>query len=106
MINGSHTWYIKAVDNAGNSTNSETFNLTISCGGGIPIWLLNQTNQNQTDDTVKEDKSDEIKADKTEKNSNRDKIAIEQIKQKIFSYSKSRLKSLFQEQNLAKDLKI
>lgn len=31
---GSHTWYVKAVDNAGNSTNSSTYNLTRDCGGG------------------------------------------------------------------------
>jgi len=32
---GSHTWYVKAIDNAGNSTNSDVFTLSISCGGGI-----------------------------------------------------------------------
>lgn len=34
---GNHTWYVKAVDNAGNSTNSSTFNLAVSCGGGIIV---------------------------------------------------------------------
>src|SRR3989344_3225249 len=33
---GSHTWYVKAVDNAGNSTDSSAFNLTVACGGGSP----------------------------------------------------------------------
>ena len=33
---GAHTWYVQAVDSAGNSTNSSTFNLTIACGGGSP----------------------------------------------------------------------
>ena len=92
---GAHTWYIKAFDNAGNSTNSNTFNLTLSCGGGMPVWLLNQINQNQskTDDGAEEedDDSDEIKAD--------------EIKEKIFAYNKPRLKSLAQEQNRAKNLK-
>jgi hypothetical protein len=32
---GAHTWYVKAVDNAGNSTNSDTFNLTMACGSGL-----------------------------------------------------------------------
>jgi len=30
---GAHTWYVKAVDSAGNSTNSETFNLAMVCEG-------------------------------------------------------------------------
>ena len=29
---GTHTWYLKALDNAGNSTDSNIFNLTRSCG--------------------------------------------------------------------------
>ena len=33
---GSHTWYVKAVDSAGNSTDSSAFNLTVACGGGSP----------------------------------------------------------------------
>jgi len=33
---GEHTWYIKALDKAGNSTDASRFNLTISCGGGLP----------------------------------------------------------------------
>jgi len=35
-----HTWYVKAVDKAGNSTNSSTFSLTITCpkgGGFMPV---------------------------------------------------------------------
>ncbi len=98
---GSHTWYIKAVDNAGNITNSNTFNLTITCGGGIPIWLLNQMNQNQSqiDDDITED--NQI----TEESNNSNETFIEQIKQKVFAYSQSRLRSLFQEQNSAKELK-
>jgi hypothetical protein len=42
-----HSWYVKAVDNAGNSTDSNTFNLTMVCAG-TPMWLLNQINQNQS----------------------------------------------------------
>lgn len=35
---GSHSWYIKAVDNAGNSKNSsETYTFNISCGVAIPV---------------------------------------------------------------------
>ena len=41
---GNHTWYVKAIDNAGNSTNSDTFNLTISCGGGMPAGFYNSPN--------------------------------------------------------------
>ena len=33
---GSHAWYVKAVDSAGNSTDSSAFNLTVACGGGSP----------------------------------------------------------------------
>ena len=33
---GAHTWYVKAVDNAGNSTSSSAFNLTMACGSGLP----------------------------------------------------------------------
>lgn len=32
---GDHTWYIRAVDKAGNYTDSSTFNLSITCGGGV-----------------------------------------------------------------------
>ena len=94
---GNHTWYVKAVDNAGNSTNSETFNLTRSCGS-VPVWLLNQTNQNQNDNNQNNNQNQNT-------NNNSDKTIIEKIKQKVFAYSKSRLKSLFQEQNSAKTLK-
>lgn len=31
---GAHTWYVKVVDKAGLSTNSETFNYTVTCSGG------------------------------------------------------------------------
>jgi len=30
-----HSWYIKAIDNNGNSTNSNTFNLNINCAAGF-----------------------------------------------------------------------
>lgn len=30
---GNHTWYVRAVDNAGNTTDSNTFNYAITCGG-------------------------------------------------------------------------
>ncbi len=33
---GNHTWYIRAYDNNENYTNSNTFNLTMVCGGGLP----------------------------------------------------------------------
>lgn len=31
---GSHSWYVRAIDNAGNGTNSDTQSFTVSCGGG------------------------------------------------------------------------
>lgn len=31
---GNHTWYVRAVDNAGNGTNSDTHTFSVSCGGG------------------------------------------------------------------------
>ncbi|MCG2694670.1 peptidoglycan-binding protein, partial [Candidatus Parcubacteria bacterium] len=33
---GNHTWYVKATDGAGNSTNASQFSFVISCGGGTP----------------------------------------------------------------------
>jgi len=47
---GNHTWFVKAIDNAGNSTNSNTFNLTISCGSGFipPTPPIIPISQNQT----------------------------------------------------------
>ena len=33
---GSHTWYIRAYDNVDNYTDSNVFNLNMSCGGGLP----------------------------------------------------------------------
>ena len=38
---GAHTWHIKAIDNAGNSTNSDTFNLIMSCSSGMPAGFSN-----------------------------------------------------------------
>lgn len=38
---GSHTWYVKAVDVSGNLTSSGAFNLSIACGGGLPIEAYN-----------------------------------------------------------------
>ncbi len=38
---GSHTWHIRAYDNNGNYTNSDTFNLTMACGGGISLGAYN-----------------------------------------------------------------
>ena len=32
---GAHTWFIRAVDNAANTTDSGSFNLTMACGGGL-----------------------------------------------------------------------
>ncbi len=32
---GAHIWYVKAIDNAGNSTDSSTFNLTMACSSGF-----------------------------------------------------------------------
>jgi len=32
---GGHTWYIRAYDNNGNYTNSDTFDLTMVCGSGL-----------------------------------------------------------------------
>lgn len=37
-----HTWYVKAIDNAGNSTNSSTFNLATRCGGGGAPFIILQ----------------------------------------------------------------
>jgi hypothetical protein len=44
---GAHTWYVKAIDNAGNSANSSTYNLAVACGS-TPLWLLQQINQQPT----------------------------------------------------------
>ena len=33
---GFHTWYVRAYDNVNNYTDSSVFNLTMSCGGGLP----------------------------------------------------------------------
>ena len=33
---GSHTWYVRAYDNVDNYTDSNTFNLTMACGSGLP----------------------------------------------------------------------
>lgn len=42
---GSHTWYIKAVDKAGNTTRSDsTFTIKIVCGGGTPSFGTITTN--------------------------------------------------------------
>ncbi len=41
LIDGAHAWYIKAIDNAGNSTSSSAFNLTMTCGGGLPPVAYN-----------------------------------------------------------------
>ncbi len=87
---GAHTWHVKAVDNAGNTTDSGIFNLTISCGSGIPVWLLNQINQTQINDDIIIDDN---------------KIKTKQTKENYFAYNQPRLKSLFQEQGLAKELK-
>ncbi|MCK5123496.1 MAG: hypothetical protein KAQ87_05130 [Candidatus Pacebacteria bacterium] len=38
---GSHTWYVKTIDNAGNSTDSSTFNLTMACASGMPPSAYN-----------------------------------------------------------------
>ena len=39
---GEHTWYVKAIDKAGNSTQSaSTFTISISCGGGLPPEAYN-----------------------------------------------------------------
>jgi hypothetical protein len=42
---GSHSWYVIAVDNNGNTTNSNTFNYTRDCNT-IPVYLLNSQNSN------------------------------------------------------------
>ncbi|MHB8652138.1 MAG: choice-of-anchor Q domain-containing protein [Minisyncoccota bacterium] len=33
---GNHTWYVRAFDNAGNTTDSGTQTFAVSCGGGVP----------------------------------------------------------------------
>ncbi len=37
---GSHTWFVRAYDDAGNYTNSSVFNFTMVCGGGLPANVL------------------------------------------------------------------
>ncbi len=99
--NTNYNYYVKCQDTIGNTNSSDytiSFSVKATAGGGIPIWLLNQTNQNQ-------DNTTDNNQDKNTGNNNSDKTIIEQIKQKVFSYSRSRLKSLFQEQDSAKDLK-
>ncbi|MCK4553930.1 hypothetical protein KAU19_03130 [Candidatus Parcubacteria bacterium] len=102
---GSHSWYVRAVDNAGNTTDSGTFNLSIICGS-TPVWLLNQ--MNQPADTIKSDSGigassdDEIIKDENVMSDN--KTITGQI-EKSFAYRQPRLKSLAQEQNFAKILK-
>ena len=55
---GSHSWYVTAVDNNGNTTNSNTFNYTRDCNT-IPIYLLNsQNNNNNTANTNNDNNSD------------------------------------------------
>lgn len=36
---GNHTWYVRAFDNAGNTTNSDTQTFSVSCGGGVPSLI-------------------------------------------------------------------
>lgn len=42
---GAHTWFVRAVDNNGNTTDSNTFNYTVTCSGsgGRSIRIVNQT---------------------------------------------------------------
>lgn len=102
---GNHTWYVKVVDNAGNSTDSETFNLFIVCGS-IPVWMLNQMNQSadavEGNSGIGTSSDDEITKDNDVADD--DKIITEQI-EKLFAYNQPRLKSLAREQNFAKTLR-
>jgi hypothetical protein len=34
---GGYTWFIRAIDNAGNITDSNTYNMALLCGGGLPV---------------------------------------------------------------------
>ncbi len=106
--NTNYNYYVKCQDTTGN-TNSSDYTISFSVkatagGGGIPVWMLNQTNQNQNQNN-NTDNNQNNNQDQNTKNNNSDKTIVEQAKQKVFSYSRSRLKSLFQEQDSAKDLK-
>lgn len=63
---GAHTWFVKAIDNAGNSTNSDSFSLSLSCGG-TPVWMLEQMNQNNQE---AENNEEENNVDENENNEN------------------------------------
>ena len=75
---GSHTWYVKAVDNAGNATQSdETFSFKINCGGAILPMFLKQAHK-QTP-KQKEKPSEVVPSTTTE---------VEKIKSKIIASQK------------------
>lgn len=80
---GEHTWYVKAIDNADNTTSSDTRSFKIACSGSLPIWMLNNrnnsSNKGNTKNTSSQD-SDGNEGDnnnddneKSDNNSNLDK---------------------------------
>ena len=75
---GSHTWYVKAVDEAGHSTQSETFSFEISCGGGILVKFLKQA----TPTPPKKEKPSQVLSKKAQ---------IQEIKKRIISLQKQLL---------------
>jgi len=99
---GSHTWYIKAIDNAGNSTDSSTFNLTIACASGLPpsasnppalpestsenpeggfsVTILRQSFNYTQDDIAQDDNNNTIVILKLNAGSDTTRMAISQTK--------------------------
>ena len=76
---GSHTWYVKAVDEAGNTTQSETFSFKINCAGAILPIFLKQTSK----PTFKQKK--ETKPSKVTPST---RVKIKEIKSRIITLQK------------------
>ena len=74
---GDHSWYVKAVDKSGNTTQSETFSFKINCGGAILPMFLKQTHK-QT--PKQKEKSSEIVPSTT--------TEVEKIRSKIIASQK------------------
>jgi len=77
---GSHTWYVKAVDNAGNATESSTFSFKILCGVGILPVTVKPTTTSTTSPVQEEPSQLELPQTK--------EAQIEQIKSQIVSLHK------------------
>ena len=76
---GSHTWYVKAVDEAGNATQSETFSFKINCAGAVLPIFLKQTSK----PTFKQKK--ETKPSKVTPST---RVKIKEIKSRIITLQK------------------